>query len=93
MADTTVNDFPGLQFLRYVLESLVEDKDELVIDAKEDELGILLTVSVSDKDMGKLIGKGGQTIKALRTLLRIIGGNAKKRVNVKVLEPASVSSS
>lgn len=91
MADPTANDLPGLSFLRYVLESLVEDKDALVIDAKEDELGILLTVSVGDKDMGKLIGKGGQTVKALRTLLRIIGGNAKKRVNLKVLEPASVS--
>lgn len=91
MADPIANDLPGLSFLRYVLESLVEDKDVLVIDAKEDELGILLTVSVSDKDMGKLIGKGGQTVKALRTLLRIIGGNAKKRVNLKVLEPASVS--
>lgn len=91
MADPTANDLPGLSFLRYVLESLVEDKDALVIDAKEDELGILLTVNVSDKDMGKLIGKGGQTVKALRTLLRIIGSNAKKRVNLKVLEPASVS--
>lgn len=91
MADPTANDLPGLSFLRYVLESLVEDKDALVIDAKEDELGILLTVSVGDKDMGKLIGKGGQTVKALRTLLRIIGGNAKKRVNLKVLEPASAS--
>ena len=45
------------------------------IEATQDELGVLLTVRVSDRDMGKLIGKGGQTVKALRTLLRIIGGN------------------
>ena len=86
MADTAT-EIPGLQFLTYVLESIVDDRDQLVIESRIDDLGILLTVKVSDRDMGKLIGKGGQTIKALRTLLRIIGGNAKQRVNLKVLEP------
>jgi uncharacterized protein len=80
-------DFPGHEFLQYVLESLVEDKDQLSVEPSEDQLGILFTVRVSERDMGKLIGKGGQTVKALRTLLRIIGGNAQKRVNLKILEP------
>ena len=87
MADTT--DLPGYTFLKFVLDALVDDKDELVIEQIEDDMGILLTVKVSDNDMGKLIGKGGQTIKALRTLLRIIGGNADKRVNLKVIEPGA----
>ncbi len=73
--------------MRYVLESIVEDKDQLQIDVTVDALGILLSVSVSDRDMGKLIGKGGQTVKALRTLLRIIGGNTQQRINLKILEP------
>lgn len=81
-------DLPGYTFLAYVLGEIVEDPDQLVIEQIEDDLGVLLTVKVSDRDMGKLIGKGGQTIKALRTLLRIIGGNANKRVNLKVLEPS-----
>ncbi len=85
--ETTAASFPGLAFLRYVLESIVEDKDQLKIETKEDDLGILLTVQVSDRDMGKLIGKSGQTIKALRTLLRVVGGTAAKRINLKVLEP------
>lgn len=80
-------DTPGLSFLRYVLESIIEDKDQLQIDSRIDELGILLTVQVSDRDMGKLIGKSGQTVKALRTLLRIIGGNTQQRINLKILEP------
>lgn len=80
-------DIPGLSFIRYVLESIVEDKDALQIDSKLDELGILITVQVGDHDMGKLIGKGGQTVKALRTLLRIIGGNSNQRINLKILEP------
>lgn len=88
MTDSTL-DLPGYSFLSYVLEAICEDGDELVIEQQEDDLGVLLTVKVSERDMGKLIGKGGQTIKALRTLLRIIGGNANKRVNLKVLEPGS----
>lgn len=89
MPDPVATEVPGLSFLRLVLEQLVEDKDALVIEGKIDELGVLLTVKVSDKDMGKLIGKGGQTVQALRTLLRIIGGDFKQRINLKILEPGS----
>lgn len=89
---TTTSDVPGLAFLRYVLESIVEDPAALQIDSKIDELGILLTVQVGDKDMGKLIGKGGQTVKALRTLLRMLGGNLQQRINLKILEPPSLPS-
>jgi predicted RNA-binding protein YlqC (UPF0109 family) len=85
----TTTEHPGLSFLRYVLESIVEDKDQLDITSTVDDLGVLHTVKVSDRDMGKLIGKAGQTVKALRTLLRIIGGNAKQRINLKILEPVS----
>jgi predicted RNA-binding protein YlqC (UPF0109 family) len=83
----SMTDTPGLAFIRYVLESIVEDKEALIVESKVDELGILITVQVGDKDMGKLIGKGGQTVKALRTLLRIVGGNANQRINLKILEP------
>jgi uncharacterized protein len=86
---TDNNDVPGLEFLTFVLESIVEDKDALEIEGKIDELGVLLTVKVGDKDMGKLIGKGGQTVKSLRTLLRLLGGSEKQRINLKVLEPVT----
>lgn len=84
---TATTDIPGLAFLEFVMTSLVEDRGALVIEGKIDEQGVLLTVQVSAGDMGRLIGKGGQTVKALRTLLRIIGGNANQRINLKILEP------
>ncbi len=87
MPDDTTASLPGYDFIKAVLEMLVEDKDQLVVEAKVDELGVLITVQVSDRDMGKLIGKSGQTIKSIRTLLRVIGGAANQRVNLKVLEP------
>lgn len=88
MTDATqTTPLPGHEFVQAVLSMLVEDKDQLVVDSKADDLGILITVKVSERDMGKLIGKGGQTIKSLRTLLRVVGGTANQRVNLKVLEP------
>ena len=90
MTDTAAL-LPGQEFITSVLSMLVEDKAELKVEAKEDELGILITVRVSERDMGKLIGKSGQTIKSIRTLLRVIGGTSNQRVNLKVLEPNEVA--
>lgn len=87
MTHPTIADPPGRAFLQYVLEAIVEDHDVLSVEVSTDDLGVLLTVRVSARDMGKLIGKGGQTVRALRTLIRVIGGNAHKRVNLKILEP------
>ncbi len=91
MSDTTDTPLPGYDFIKTVLEMLIEDKDQLFVEAKTDELGILITVRVSERDMGKLIGKSGQTIKSVRTLLRVIGGTTNSRVNLKVLEPVQTA--
>jgi predicted RNA-binding protein YlqC (UPF0109 family) len=40
-----------VEFLRFIVESLVENKDEIVIERKEDELGVLLTLKVNKNDM------------------------------------------
>lgn len=88
MTETTTP-VPGYDFLTYVLSHIVEDKEELHIDQQVDDLGILLTVRVSTRDMGKLIGKSGQTIKSLRTLLRVLGGMENQRINLKVVEPGA----
>jgi predicted RNA-binding protein YlqC (UPF0109 family) len=73
------------------MEALVEEREKLAIEVKNDEQGTLITVQVGQKDMGKLIGRGGQTIKALRTLLRIVGSKLNQRINLKILEPVDGS--
>jgi len=89
-SDSTV-EASAKEFLEYVLSEMVDEKDQLKVESKVDDLGLLLTVQVSEPDMGKLIGKGGQTIQALRTLIRVIGSNSSQRVNLKVLEPEAAS--
>lgn len=88
MSEEAVNpEQAGKTFIEYVLQELIEDKDQLEVEVKTDDLGVLVSVKVSDADMGKIIGKGGQTIQALRVLLRILGGNLNQRINLKIIEP------
>jgi predicted RNA-binding protein YlqC (UPF0109 family) len=77
----------AVDFVRYIIEQLCEDKDSISIESNVDDLGIFITVSVGESDMGKLIGKQGQNISAVRTLVRIIGARDNQRINLKVVEP------
>lgn len=83
-----MSEFVDEQFLEYVLKNLLDEPQKLVLTRKVDDLGVLLEVQVSPVDMGKLIGKEGQTAKALRVLLRLIGAKKNERINLKILEPS-----
>ncbi len=76
------------EFLEFVVKSLVDKPEEVSVDRRVDEMGVLMTLSVSPEDMGKIIGRQGNTAKAIRTLLRVIGMKNNARVNLKINEPA-----
>lgn len=75
------------EFVEFVVKSIVDNPDEVKTDRTVDEMGVLITLSVSPADMGKIIGKEGRTAKALRTLLRVLGAKHNARVNLKIMEP------
>ena len=74
-------------FVEYVVKQLVDNPDEVEVTRNLDEMGVLLTLKVAKDDMGKIIGKSGQTAKSLRVLLRVIGSKNNARVNLKIVEP------
>ena len=74
-------------FLEYVVKALVDNPNDVKIDRTLDEMGVLITLTVNPADMGKIIGRMGNTAKAIRTLLRIIGMKNNARVNLKINEP------
>ncbi len=76
------------QFLEYVVKSLVDNQDAVIVTRSVDEMGVLLTLTVHPDDMGKIIGREGNIAKALRTLLRVVGMKHNARVNLKINEPA-----
>jgi predicted RNA-binding protein YlqC (UPF0109 family) len=75
------------QFLDYVIKALVDNPGEVKINRTVDEMGVLLTLEVGATDMGKIIGRQGNTAKAIRTLLRVVGMKNNSRVNLKINEP------
>jgi predicted RNA-binding protein Jag len=50
-------------------------------------MGVLLSLDVHPDDMGKIIGRSGNTAKAIRILLRVVGMKNNARVNLKINEP------
>ncbi len=79
------------QFLENIVKAIVNNPDDVVIDRKVDEMGVLLSLRVNPQDMGSIIGKGGSTAKAIRTLLKIVGAKNHARVNLKIEEPEGSS--
>ncbi|MEX2054240.1 MAG: KH domain-containing protein [Candidatus Colwellbacteria bacterium] len=75
------------QFLEFIVKSIVDSPDEVRVDRTVDELGVLLTLHVSSKDMGQVVGRQGSTAKAIRSLLKIVGVKNNARVNLKIEEP------
>ena len=79
------------QFLDTTVKALVDNPDAVKITREVDEMGVLLTLEVDPEDMGKIIGRQGNTAKAIRTLLRIVGMKNNARVNLKINEPGGGS--
>jgi len=76
-----------IEFLEFIVKTLVDHPSDIKVDRKVDEMGVLLTVKVNPEDMGQLIGRQGSTARAIRNLVRIIGLKNHARVNLKIEEP------
>jgi len=74
-------------FLEFLVKSIVDHPDDVEVDRKVDEMGVLLTLKVHPQDMGQIVGRGGSTAQSIRSLLRIVGIKNNARVNLKIVEP------
>lgn len=78
----------GKEFIDYVVKAIVQFPDDVEVTQTTDNLGVLITLKVNKEDMGKIIGKSGQTAKSLRILLRMMGAKTNERFNLKIIEPS-----
>lgn len=74
-------------FLEYLIKSLVDHPEDVMVDRKVDEMGVLLSLKVHPEDMGQIIGREGQTARAIRSLVRLVGLKNHARINLKIEEP------
>jgi len=73
------------QFVEYIVTSLVENPDDVIVERIVDEKGVLLTLTVNPEDLGRVIGRRGATAQSLRTLLRALGTKNTARYNLKIV--------
>ncbi len=81
------SEYQDAVFLESVVKALVEVPEDVKVARTVDEMGVLITLKVNQKDMGTVVGRSGNTAKAIRTLLRVVGMKNNARVNLKILEP------
>ncbi len=74
-------------FLETLVKAIVDHPEDVVVERKVDEMGVLLSLKVNPQDMGQVVGRQGSTAKAIRSLLRIVGIKNNARVNLKIEEP------
>lgn len=74
------------QFVEFVVKSLVSKPDEVKVERRIDEKGVLLELTVDPEDLGRVIGKRGATAQSLRTLLRALGTKNDARYNLKIVD-------
>lgn len=82
-----MNSMADKDFLEFLVKSLVDHPDDVKVERKVDEMGVLLSLRVNALDMGQVVGRQGATAKAIRSLLRIVGIKNNARVNLKIEEP------
>lgn len=75
--------------LLYIVSSLVDNPDQVVIDEHKDGDTHVFSISVHPDDMGKLIGKNGRIIRAVREIGRVIAAKQNMYVDIEVVEQAS----
>lgn len=75
-----------LQFVEYIVKSLVGNPSAVSIVRTIDEKGVLLELTVDPEDLGRVIGKRGATAQSLRTLLRALGTKNDARYNLKIVD-------
>jgi len=80
-------EFVDQDFLEFIIKALVDNPNDVKIDRKVDEMGVLLSLKVNPEDMGQIIGREGATARSIRSLVRIVGLKNHARVNLKIEEP------
>ncbi|HEY5918597.1 MAG TPA: KH domain-containing protein [Chryseolinea sp.] len=74
-------------YLESIVKPLLSYPDECRVERIQDERGILLTLFLNQADMGKIIGRAGETAKSIRHLVRCYGAMHQMHLSMKIYEP------
>ncbi len=75
-----------MELVAYVAKQLVDEADEVDVQAVEGDRAIVFELTVARRDLGKVIGRDGRTARAIRTLLAATSAKLRKRAVLDILE-------
>ncbi len=81
------------EFVEYIVKNLVDNPDQVKINEISGTHTLIIELSVEKSDIGKIIGKKGKTINAIRTLLMSVASRNGIRVNLEIIEEGKPCSS
>ncbi|MFZ4098830.1 MAG: KH domain-containing protein [Chlamydiia bacterium] len=74
------------EFIAYLIKNLVSHPDQVDVRSREGERGLLVEIRVAHPDIPKIVGKQGNTIKAIRTIAITAGARIGRRVRLELVE-------
>lgn len=74
------------ELLEFIAKEIVENPDAVEVTAEEDDRGMIFHLRVDPDDMGKVIGRGGRTARAIRTVMKAAGTRAGIGTLVEIVE-------
>lgn len=74
------------ELIRYLAVNLVDRPDEVRVELVEERSANVYELEVAEADLGKVIGRGGKTARALRTVVQAVAPRSRKRTLVEILE-------
>ena len=72
--------------LKYIVEQIVDEPDQISIGASTDDRGPVLLLRVSDDDRGKVLGRQGRIVQAIRTIVKAASVGSGEKVSVEILD-------
>ncbi|CRX39326.1 KH domain-containing protein [Estrella lausannensis] len=74
------------EFIEYIVKNLVDEPDQVTVHCDQGEKGLVVEIRVGQKDIGKVVGRKGTTINALRTIAMTACARLGHKVRVELVE-------
>jgi len=74
------------EFVQYIVKNLVDEPEKVDVKCIEGDKGIIVEVRVGENDVGKVVGKKGATINAIRTIAMMVCARLGRKVRIEVIE-------
>ena|ERR1700722_4496411 len=78
-------------FVAYIIKNLVSKPEDVLVSSSETHEHICIEIRVADEDVGKVIGRRGNTINALRTIVRTVATRLGRKAQVELIQPDQTS--